>query len=150
MIGSLFDLQDVSNFTVANTNICATIRFLPSQLLPVFAFCQGKCNKILSLLFNSVNSVGPSLPQSPFAKYLSNVAILLVRMSDCFLSPFVAVGGSSTSVDSYQPICVVIKHTLMSGIVSTRTTAGRSLLPLKSVKGKVMSTISSFAIVHFF
>ena len=81
---------------------------------------------------------------------LNKVAILLIRMSDGLRSPFVALGISETSVGSCQLACVVMKQTVKSRLVSARTTAGLNFEPLKSVKGKVMSTMSPLAIVHFF
>ena len=78
---------------------------------------QGNCNNILSFPSNSDNSVGKSFPKRPLAKDLSNVAILLVRISDNFFNPFDGFGLSKTSVVSCQPICVVIKQTSGQGLI---------------------------------
>ena len=96
------------------------------------------------------SSASGSLPNNPLAKDLSNVAILLVRMSDGFRSPLTVLGVSGTSVVSCQLTWDVIKQTVKSKLVSASTTAGLSLLLLRSVNGKVINTISPLAIVNHF
>ena len=107
-------------------------------MLPA-VLCYGRYDSwsnIFSLLLSSESSVWLSLPKSPFISSLSNVAILLVLMNDIPLSLFVEFGERSTSEVSFHCICDVIKQTVTSRLVSARTTAGLSLLPLKSVKWK--------------
>ena len=101
-------------------------------------------------MFNAVISISDSCPNSPLANDFSNVAILLVLIKDDFLSPLTGVGKICMSVISFQCIWVVIKQTVMSYIVSAIITAGLNLLPLKSVNGKVIRTMSPLAIVYFF
>lgn len=93
----------------------------------------------------SVNiSFWANFPKSPFAKAVSNVAILLDRIKDCFLSPFAALGETKTSVDSCQSIRDVTKQTVRSRLVATSTKAGLSFVPLRSENGKVIRTIPPY------
>src|SRR5665647_2400610 len=104
-------------------------------------------NNIFSLLFRSLASSSVRRPKSPFTKVLSNVAILLVLINDCFLSPFDNVAKSCTSVGSCHCNCVVIKQAVTSSSVSASTTAGLILLPLKVSKGKSNKYDISF--IHY-
>lgn len=88
-----------------------------SCMLPACAFRHGSCNNTLSLPFRSLISDTESLPNNPLANDLSSIAILFVRMSDGFLSPFRTLGINKISVVSCQPVCVAMKHTVRSRFV---------------------------------
>lgn len=89
-------------------------------------------------------------PKSPFASDLSKVSILLVLTIESTFSPFVRLACKWTSVDSALWVWLVIKHTVISNFDDARISAGLNLVPVRSVKGKGINTISPFTIVDFF
>jgi len=110
---------------------------------------QSRPNTVFTLPFSSEISIEVSLPNRPFDNFLSIVANFRVLNRDSFLSPLVLLGWSLRSVSSCHLFCVVIKQTVKSSPVSARITAGLNLLPERSVKGKVINTISPLAIINF-
>jgi len=68
-------------------SLCSSAGIAPNLCCLPCILCQGSCNKVLSFVFSSVVSEMKRHPNSPFAKLLSKVAILLVRIRDILRKP---------------------------------------------------------------
>ncbi len=131
------------------------IRRLPGFSTPDLRLVAGIChyfnwNSTLSFWFRMAISDCGSFPKRPLTNVLSSVAIFAVLIRDCLTIQLLRLGEINTSNGSCHWVCEVIKQTVTSRLVSARITAGLSLLPLKFVKGNVMSKTSPFAIINFF